>query len=370
VNEKVVVLMSGGVDSSIAAYLLKKQNYKVYGLHFKTVNDIIFSAGPEKQKVCCSSSDTTDALKIAEKLKLDDFQIVEVKSEFKGKIIDYFIQTYKSGKTPNPCVLCNRYFKFGKSLEISKKIGAKYISSGHYVIREYSEKYSDEVLKKGVDSYKDQSYFLSYVKKEAVPHLLFPLGKLYKSDIRELARELGLSIADKKESQELCFIPDNDYRGFLRANGIQVGEGKVLDLEGNEIGIHSGYINYTIGQRSGIRYYKSPCEKLHVYKIIPEKNILIMAPTEKLYSNELIASKVNFLIDFKTFEGLCRVRKKSEEKPAIVTKISDDAIRVRFKEPIFAVTPGQFATIYDEEGVVLASGIITSSTYMEDNNDG
>jgi tRNA-specific 2-thiouridylase len=352
--------MSGGVDSSIAAYLLKSQNYKVYGLHFKTVNDILFSLYPEKQKVCCSPSDTTDAIKVAEKLRLDDFQIVDIKDEFKEKIINYFIETYKSGKTPNPCILCNRYFKFGKAIDICKKIGANYISSGHYIIREYSRKYSSEVLKKGVDNYKDQSYFLSYIKKDVVPYLLFPLGKMYKSEIRELAQKLDLSVANKKDSQELCFIPDNDYRGFLRENGINVQEGKVLDLEGNEIGIHDGYLNYTIGQRSGIRYYKSPQIKLHVYKIIPDKNILVMAPTEKLYSHELIATKVNFLIDFKSVDGLCRVRKKSEEKPATVTKIADDTIRVNFKEPIFAVTPGQFATIYDENGIILASGIITS----------
>ena len=182
---------------------------------------------------------------------------------------------------------------------------------------------------------------------------------MYKSEIRQMAQKLDLSVANKKDSQELCFIPDNDYRRFLRENGINVLEGKVLDLEGNEIGVHNGYINYTIGQRSGIKYYKSPPVKLHVYKIIPEKNILVMAPTEKLYSNELIATKVNFLIDFKTIDGLCRVRKKSEEKPATVTKIADDVIKVNFKEPIFAVTPGQFATIYDEDGVILASGIIT-----------
>lgn len=357
--KKVVVLMSGGVDSSIAAHLLKSQNYKVYGLHFKTVNDVLFSLYPEKQKVCCSPSDTADAIKIAERLKLDDFHIVDIKEEFKDKIIKYFIETYKAGKTPNPCILCNRYFKFGKAIEISKKIGADYISSGHYIIREYSRNYRTEVLKKGVDNYKDQSYFLSYIKKDIISYLLFPLGKMYKSEIREMAHNLGLSVADKKDSQELCFILDNDYRRFLRENGINVQEGKVLDLEGNEIGVHDGYINYTIGQRSGIKYYKSPQIKLHVYKIIPEKNILVMAPTEKLYSKELIATKVNFLIDFKTIDGLCRVRKKSEEKPATVTKIAEDVIKVNFKEPIFAVTPGQFATIYDEDGVILASGIIT-----------
>jgi tRNA-specific 2-thiouridylase len=165
-------------------------------------------------------------------------------------------------------------------------------------------------------------------------------------------------VANKPDSQELCFIPDNDYRKFLKEWGVNAKEGKVYDLEGNEIGTHTGYMNYTIGQRSGISYYKNANVKLHVYKIVPQKNILIVAPTEKMYFKELIVQNVNFFVNFDKVEGFCRVRKKSEEKPALVNKISDNTLKVSFKEPIFAVTPGQFATIYDESGVILASGVI------------
>lgn len=357
-NKKVLMLMSGGVDSSVAAYLLKEQNYQVIGLHFKTVSDVIFSLIPEKKKVCCSPSDTQDALKIANKLDLDDFQIVDIKKEFKEKIINYFINTYKEGKTPNPCMLCNKFFKFGKALEIAHSYDADLVSSGHYLIKEYSEKYTTYVIKKGVDQYKDQSYFLSYIDKNTLPYLYFPLGNMYKVQIRDIAKKIGLSVANKPDSQELCFIPDNDYRKFLKELGVNAKEGKVYDLEGNEIGTHTGYMNYTIGQRSGISYYKNANVKLHVYKIVPQKNILIVAPTEKMYFKELIVQNVNFFVNFDKVEGFCRVRKKSEEKPALVNKISDNTLKVSFKEPIFAVTPGQFATIYDESGVILASGVI------------
>jgi len=357
-NKTVIMLMSGGVDSSVAAYLLKQQNYRVVGLHFKTVSDFVFSLIPEKKKVCCSPSDTQDAIKTAKKLELDDFQIVDIKEDFKEKIINYFINTYEEGKTPNPCMLCNRFFKFGKAIEIANKYGADWVSSGHYLINEYSEKYSTYIIKKGVDQYKDQSYFLSYINKNSLPKLYFPLGNMYKVEIREIAKKIGLSVANKPDSQELCFIPDNDYRRFLKEYGVNPGEGKVYDLDGNEIGLHKGYTNYTIGQRSGISYYKNVSVKLHVFKIIPKENILIVAPTEKMYSKELSVKNVNFFIDFDEIEALCRIRKKSEEKPAVVKKITDNTLKVSFKEPIFAVTPGQFATIYDENGVILASGVI------------
>lgn len=357
-NNKVLMLMSGGVDSSVAAQKIIEEGYEIVGVHFKTVDDIIFSLIPEKTKVCCSPSDTADAFKVAKNLGIKDFRVVDIKEDFKIKVIDYFINEYKSGRTPNPCIICNRFFKFGKALEIAEEIGADYVSSGHYVLNEYSKKYNCNVLRKGVDKYKDQSYFLSMIKKEYLKKLYFPLGKLTKDEIRKTAKDMEIIVADKPDSQELCFIPDNDYKRYLRDSGLENVEGKVFNLDGEHIGNHSGYTNYTIGQRAGINYFKSAGVKLHVLSINPIKNTIIVAPTEKLYTKYLKAYNLNTFVDFEEVSGSCRIRKSNEEKPALIRKSNDNEVEVFFQEDIFAVTPGQFAVFYDEAGFILGSGII------------
>ncbi|MGM0640014.1 MAG: tRNA 2-thiouridine(34) synthase MnmA [Thermotogota bacterium] len=364
-NKKALMLMSGGVDSSVAAYLLKKEGYEVIAVHFKTVKDEVFSIIPEKKKVCCSPSDTIDAINVSKKLGLDNFLTVDIQKEFKEKIIDYFIEEYNMGKTPNPCMLCNRFFKFGKAIEMAEEMNADIVVSGHYVISEYSEKYGDWVIKKGIDNYKDQSYFLSMVRPEYLKKMYFPLGNMKKDEIRKIANKLELSVANKPDSQELCFIPDNDYKRYLIDSGIKTNKGKVYDLDGNHIGYHTGYTDYTIGQRAGIEYIKNQNERLHVFKIDSKQNSLIVAPTKKVHYKGLIAKKMNKFVDFDDeFEAVCRIRKRSEEKPAKITKIKNDEYRIVFDEPIFAVTPGQFATLYDENGVVLGCGVIDK--YLED----
>lgn len=361
-KKKLIMLMSGGVDSSVAAFLAKDMGYDIIGVHFKTIPDEIFIKIPEKKKICCSPSDTYDALRIADKLGFE-LKIIKIYDQFKNKVINYFIEEYKKGNTPNPCILCNRYFKFGLAIDLLKEFNADYVASGHYVIREFSDKYNTEVIKKGVDISKDQSYFLAYINKNAIPKLFFPNGYYTKDEIRKIAEGLDIKIAKKIDSQELCFIPDNDYRRFLRENGININKGQVLDLEGNVIGEHTGYTNYTIGQRTGISYFKNPNIKMHVYKIIPEKNQLIVAPTEKIYFKGLIAKDFEFLVDFEKIYGKCRVRKRNEEKDAYIEKIANNKIKVMFKEPIFAVTPGQFAVVYDNDGIVLGAGKIEK--YLE-----
>ncbi|HOO74059.1 MAG: tRNA 2-thiouridine(34) synthase MnmA [Thermotogae bacterium] len=357
-SKKIVMLMSGGVDSSVAAYLLKKEGYSVIGLHYKMVDDHIFDLIPEKKKVCCSPSDTLDALKVSNDIGLDDFKVIKIKDEFDEKIIKYFVNEYKNGITPNPCVLCNRFFKFGHAFEYAKEIGASYVASGHYVVSEFSEDYGMHVIKKGVDNYKDQSYFLSQIKKEYLPNMYFPLGKLKKEEIRKIAEEIGLSVAKKPDSQELCFIPDNDYKRFLRDRGVAATEGNVVDTEGNVIGTHTGYINYTIGQRAGLTYFKAIHQKLHVYRIIPGRNEIVVAPTEMLYSDTLTAGNLNILTDFENGKEIrCRIRKKSEEEKAVIN-IKNNKAEIKFLKKIFAITPGQFAVFYDENGVVLGSGTI------------
>ncbi|BBE31825.1 tRNA-specific 2-thiouridylase MnmA [Tepiditoga spiralis] len=361
---KAIMLMSGGVDSSVAAYLLKKEGYEIIGIHFKTVEDIIFSLIPEKKKVCCSPSDTNDALKVSNDIGLDDFKVISIKEEFKEKIIKYFIEEYSKGKTPNPCMLCNRYFKFGKAFDIMKELNADIVVSGHYVISEFSEKHNTYVIKKGIDEYKDQSYFLSMVKKEYLDKMYFPLGKLKKEEIRKIALNLGLTVAKKPDSQELCFIPDNNYVRYLKDAGLKIKEGNVLNLNGEVIGTHSGYTNYTIGQRTGIKYFKNASSKLYVYKLNSEKNEVTVAPKEKLYFTQMIVNKLNMFVEIEDKNVLCKIRKRNEEKKVKVIKINKNELKVIFEEPVFAITPGQFATFYDEDGIVLGSGIIQK--YLED----
>ncbi|MDK2945615.1 tRNA-specific 2-thiouridylase [Geotoga petraea] len=364
-NKRAIMLMSGGVDSSVAAYLLKKEGYEVIAVHFKTVKDEVFSLIPEKKKVCCSPSDTIDAINVSKKLELDDFKIVDIQQEFKEKIIDYFIKEYNDGKTPNPCMLCNRFFKFGKAIEMAEEMNADVVVSGHYVISEYSNEHQNWVIKKGVDNYKDQSYFLSMVKPEYLKKMYFPLGKMKKVEIRKIAEDLNLSVADKPDSQELCFIPDNDYKRYLVDAGIETSKGKVYDFKGEHIGYHTGYTDYTIGQRAGIEYIKNQNQRLHVYKINSQDNSITVAPTEKVHFKGLIAKNMNKFVDFEDeFSAVCRIRKRSEEKPAKIKKISENEYQIVFEEPIFAVTPGQFATIYDESGIVLGCGVIDK--YLED----
>lgn len=361
-KKKLIMLMSGGVDSSVAAFLAKEMGYEIIGVHFKTIPDEIFIKIPEKKKICCSPSDTYDAMRIADKLGFE-LKIIKVYEEFKEKIINYFINEYKKGYTPNPCMLCNKYFKFGLAMELLKEYDADFVASGHYAISEFSKKYNSWILRKGIDKSKDQSYFLGYIEKKYLPKILFPNGNHTKDEIRKIAEDLDLNIAKKVDSQELCFIPDNDYRRFLRDNNINISKGKVLDLDGNVIGEHTGYTNYTIGQRTGIIYFKNPNIKMHVYKIIPEKNQIIVAPTNKVYFKGLVANEFNFLVDFEKIEARCRIRKRNEEKDAYIEKINENEIKVVFKEPIFAVTPGQFAVVYDNDGVILGAGKIKK--YLE-----
>ncbi|HQI77931.1 MAG TPA: tRNA 2-thiouridine(34) synthase MnmA [Petrotogaceae bacterium] len=367
-KNKVLLLMSGGVDSSVAAYLLKEEGYDVVGLHFKTVPDKFFEVTPEKNKICCSPSDTYDAQNVAKQLNISDFFVVEVYEDFRKKVIDYFLNSYKIGITPNPCVVCNRYFKFGKAVEIARKIGAEYVSSGHYVINEYSEHYKTFLLRRGMDSYKDQSYFLSQIRKEYLDFLYFPLGKLFKPQIREIAASLNLTVANKPDSQEICFIPDENSHRFLSENSVDPGEGNIIDLNGKVIGKHRGYTFYTIGQRNGLLFNKAINQRLHVYSIDPHNNTLVVAPTDKLYSSSLIVNNLNFFTEKDHIKNIvCRIRKKSEEKKASIFFSNDDTAEVVFEEPIFAITPGQFAVFYDYDGFLLGSGEIIK--YGEVNNE-
>lgn len=368
---KIVMLMSGGVDSSVAAYLLKEQGHQVIGIHFKMVAEEIFTLVPEESKVCArtpyasSPEDTKDARRVAEELHLDDFQIIHLEKEFRDTVIRYFLDHYRAGLTPNPCIVCNRLFKFGKAVEIAKSLRADFVSTGHYAMREYSPVFHCDILKRGIDNYKDQSYFLSMIRKEVLPFLYFPLGTLRKEEIRAIAQRIGLSVAQKPDSQEICFIPDNNYTRFLEQEGVTAQRGTVVDMQNTPIGTHSGFCHYTIGQRSGMSFYKALQQKLFVFQIIPETNTIVVAPFEAMLSKTLTLKNVSLQVELSSSEVFCQIRKKSTEERVKIQPLGNQRVELQFENGVFAISPGQFAVLYDREGVLLGAGEIEKTTKNE-----
>lgn len=387
-NKKVLLGMSGGVDSSVSAILLKQQGYEVIGAtmrlweapiakennNLKNEVNILQDEAPEKV-----SDAINDAKKVCENLGIEH-HVIDLRDEFKEKVINNFICTYMCAKTPNPCVECNKFMKFKAFYEFAQKLGCEYIATGHYAKIEYSEEYNQYVLKKANAQGKDQSYFLYGIDKKILPHILFPLADFEdKEDIRKIAEENGLEVARKKDSQEVCFIPDNDYIGFIK-NNKEIAQSKLKNTKrlkanspennnsfdkvgnivlqnGEILGKHNGLINYTVGQRKGLGIsYKEP---LYVLKLSKEKNEVIVGVEKDLYSLKLEANELNFLLDIdlsKEVEIEAKVRYRSLPAKAIL-KVENGTAKVKFLNPQRAITPGQSVVFY-LNNVVLGGGKI------------
>ena len=347
-KEKVLLGMSGGVDSSVSAILLKKAGYEVIGCTMNLLDE------PNEESI-------KDAKKVCEKLGIEH-HVFDYKKEFRCHVIDTFISEYENARTPNPCVECNQYLKFGIFYDRAKELGCKYIATGHYAKKEYSEKYKQYVLRKSNEEKKDQTYFLYTIPREKVEYILFPLqDNVSKDDTRALAEEYGLEIASKKDSQEICFIKDDDYQRFLKEHmQKQPQKGKIVLTTGEVLGSHDGLINYTIGQRKGLGIsYKEP---LYVVKLDMKNNQVIVGTEKELYSNQLEAMNVNWIVgvENRLEEGLecfAKIRYRAKEAKAKVVK-EDEAIKVVFQEPQRAITQGQSVVFYDEDGIVLGGGKI------------
>ena len=338
-KKKVLLGMSGGVDSSTSAIILKKQGYEVIGV---TLN--LFSS-------CCSYIDVKE---VCNQIGIEHF-IYEGKEEFDKYVIKDFINEYKNCKTPNPCIKCNKYLKFGKMYEKAKELGCDYIATGHYAKIEYSEKYKKNVLKKSNAVGKDQSYVLYSIPKELLDKIIFPLEDFEnKEQIRKIAEENNLKVANKKDSEDICFIPDGNYKEFLENNSeIKEKEGNIVSIKGEILGKHKGLYKYTIGQRRGLGI--SNKVPLFVIGFNPKKNEVIVGEEDKLYKKELYATDINLLLFDSITEPLkvnAKIRYSSKEVAAIIYPIKENKMKVEFEEPQKAITPGQAVVFYIDDIVV------------------
>lgn len=355
--KKVLIGMSGGVDSSVAAALLKEQGYEVVGVTMQVWEEEDPHAVVDG-RACCSLWAVEDARRVAAQLDIP-YYVMNFKDIFKEKVVDYFQAEYLQGRTPNPCVACNRYIKFDALLEKAISMGIDYVATGHYARREYDSNSGRYIIKKAADTHKDQTYALYTLTQEQLKRTLLPLGDYTKEEIRKIAEDIGLQIASKPDSQEICFVPDNDYAGFIERNtGKTIEPGNFVDIYGKVLGRHRGIIHYTIGQRKGLGI--SLGRPTYVVRIDPKTNTVVLGDNGDVFAKGLVASDLNFM----SIDGLessmdvkAKIRYSARETPATIRPIGEGSIEVLFEEPERAITPGQSVVFYDGD-IVVGGGTI------------
>ena len=406
-KQRVLLGMSGGVDSSVAGYLLREQGYDVIGVTMKVWPQDCISRAEDK---CCGPQAIADARGVAHALGIPHY-VVDEADQFERLVIDYFASEYQAGRTPNPCVMCNEKLKFGNLWSKARALGCDYIATGHYAIIEHGAGtpssrrgdsaatpdargesagvddpgYSYAILRKGIDPRKDQSYFLFSLRQPQLRRALTPLGRMTKPEIRKIAHSLGLKVADKIDSQEICFVPGNDYKAFLRSHlgDNEFHRGEIYDVDGNFLGQHDGIELFTIGQRKGLPG-GSPRPR-YVADLDPETNRVIVGDAEHLVCDEFVIDRVNWHVvagiglsavasakaddPGRSFEATVKIRYNHPGTVATVTPLELDRARVRLHEPQRAVTPGQAAVIYDDD-IVLGGGWICRRAFCHPERSG
>src|SRR5487761_1343393 len=374
--------MSGGVDSSVSAHLLRAAGHEVIGLFMRhgasspaacATGNIVAplaernrgrplqntAAGPPlpiasagHKQGCCGASDAADARRVADRLDIP-FYAVDFAEEF-GRIMDYFTAEYTAGRTPNPCVMCNNWLKFGRLREYADDIGAEWIASGHYARLEPAGRPGEPpALRRGIDDSKDQSYVLFGIDREVLPRVLFPVGDRRKAEIRDIARQLGLRVAEKKDSQEICFVPDGDYARFVRSRrGESDLSGEIVTTSGEVVGRHEGIEHFTIGQRKGLGLAFG--EPRYVVRLEPEARRVVIGQREELLREELTARGANWLVDppRQPLECEVKIRYRSGAVPATVSPLDAGRLHVRLHEPRSGVAPGQAVVCYSGDRVL------------------
>lgn len=356
-NKKVMVGMSGGVDSSVSALLLREQGYDVMGVTLKMFGDEDIVQAEKEGKTCCALNDVLDARSVAYKLGFEHLTF-NFKDCFREKVMKQFADSYISGRTPNPCIECNRYVKFDKMMRRAFELGYDYIATGHYAVIEYDGERQRYLLKRPSDRQKDQTYVLYSLTQEQLAHTLFPLGRLNKAQVREIAERAGLVNSDKPDSQDICFVPDGKYAEFIKKfSDFNSPEGDFVGTDGRKLGTHKGIINYTIGQRKGLGIALG--KPAYVVRKDIATNTVVIGEEQDLYTSELIAEDVN-LISVESVSEPLRITAKTRygqtEQPATLF-CDNDVYRVVFDTPQRAVTSGQAVVFYDDD-IVVGGGTI------------
>ena len=348
-SNKIVIAMSGGVDSSVAASIIKEKGYQAVGISLQLWN---YSESDNRFGTCCSLDDLADARRVAEKVGIP-FYILNMEKKFKEEVVDYFISEYMQARTPIPCTLCNKKLKFDEMIQKAESFGVHRVATGHYasIVKHESGKL---LVRRGRDRWKDQSYFLFNLSQDQLSRLEFPLGEMDKNEVRERARSLGLNVADKAESHEICFIPDNDYPKFIakQLNDDAFKQGEIVNSKGDVLGKHQGYPAFTIGQRKGLNLggLKEPHFVTH---IDPVNNRITVGTKKELERANCVVGQVTWSLDVKeSTRADVQIRYRHQSVPAKITKIDESRVRVEFDQPQISIAPGQSAVFYQEDCVI------------------